>query len=31
MSQPNLSALRAVANRLDSLGLDYAFVGGSTR
>jgi hypothetical protein len=29
MSQPNLSALRAVADRLDSLGLDYAFVGGS--
>lgn len=29
MSQPNLGALRAVADRLDSLGLDYAFVGGS--
>jgi hypothetical protein len=29
MSQPNLAAMRAVADRLDSLGLDYAFVGGS--
>jgi hypothetical protein len=29
MSQPNLGALRAVADRLDNLGLDYAFVGGS--
>jgi len=29
MSQPNLAALRAVADRLDGLGLDYAFVGGS--
>lgn len=29
MSQPNLPAMRAVANRLDSLGLDYAFVGGA--
>ena len=29
MSQPNLGALRTVADRLDSLGLDYAFVGGS--
>ena len=29
MSQPNLGALRAVADRLDRLGLDYAFVGGS--
>ena len=29
MSQPNLGAMRAVADRLDSLGLDYAFVGGS--
>lgn len=29
MSQPNLSALRAVADHLDNLGLDYAFVGGS--
>ncbi len=29
MSQPNLSAMRAVADRLDSSGLDYAFVGGS--
>ncbi len=29
MSQLNLGALRTVADRLDSLGLDYAFVGGS--
>ena len=29
MPQPNLGALRAVADRLDRLGLDYAFVGGS--
>ncbi len=29
MSQPNLPALRAVAAKLDSLGLDYAFVGGA--
>lgn len=29
MPLPNLTALRAVADRLDSLGLDYAFVGGS--
>lgn len=29
MSQPNLAAMRVVADRLDSLGLDYAFVGGS--
>lgn len=29
MPLPNLAALRAVADRLDSLGLDYAFVGGS--
>jgi len=29
MPQPNLSALRAVADRLDLLGLNYAFVGGS--
>jgi len=29
MSQPNLGALRAVADRLDQLGLAYAFVGGS--
>jgi len=29
MSQPNLAAMRAIADRLDSLGLDYAFVGGS--
>ena len=28
MSQPNLSALRAVADHLDNLGLDYAFVDG---
>lgn len=29
MPSPNLSALRAVADRLDTLGLNYAFVGGS--
>ncbi len=29
MPRPNLTALRAVADRLDNLGLDYAFVGGS--
>lgn len=29
MPPPNLAALLAVADRLDSLGLDYAFVGGS--
>jgi predicted nucleotidyltransferase len=29
MSQPNVTAMLAVADRLDSLGLDYAFVGGS--
>jgi hypothetical protein len=29
MSQLNLDAMRAVADRLDSLGLAYAFVGGS--
>lgn len=29
MPTPNIGALRAVADRLDSLGLDYAFVGGS--
>ncbi|MDI1249374.1 MAG: hypothetical protein PSV13_10970 [Lacunisphaera sp.] len=29
MPPPNLAALRAVADRLDGLGLDYAFVGGS--
>lgn len=29
MPLPNLAALRAVADRLDSLRLDYAFVGGS--
>jgi hypothetical protein len=29
MSQPNIAAMRAVADRLDSLDLDYAFVGGS--
>lgn len=29
MSQPNLPAMRAVADRLDRLGLDYAFVGGA--
>ncbi|MEO6876677.1 MAG: hypothetical protein ABI222_17845 [Opitutaceae bacterium] len=29
MSSPNLGALRAVADRLDTLGLSYAFVGGS--
>lgn len=29
MPAPNLGALRAVADRLDGLGLSYAFVGGS--
>lgn len=29
MSQPNLGALRAVADRLDGLGMEYAFLGGS--
>jgi hypothetical protein len=29
MPLPNLGALRAVADRLDRLGLSYAFVGGS--
>lgn len=29
MRSPNLGALRAVADRLDGLGLSYAFVGGS--
>ncbi|MEJ1973090.1 MAG: hypothetical protein WDM96_11720 [Lacunisphaera sp.] len=29
MPSPNLGALRAVADRLDALGLSYAFVGGS--
>jgi len=29
MPLPNLGALRAVADRLDRLGLNYAFVGGS--
>ncbi|EIP98900.1 protein of unknown function (DUF1814) [Opitutaceae bacterium TAV1] len=29
MPPPNLAALRAVADRLDSLGLEYAFLGGS--
>ncbi len=29
MPPPNLGALRAVADRLDGLGLNYAFVGGS--
>jgi hypothetical protein len=29
VSQPNLAALRVVADRLDRLRLDYAFVGGS--
>ncbi|MEN9634943.1 MAG: hypothetical protein RL077_3347 [Verrucomicrobiota bacterium] len=29
MSQPNLGALRAVAERLDGLGMEYAFLGGS--
>jgi len=29
MSLPDLGALRAVADRLDGLGLEYAFVGGS--
>ena len=29
MPAPNLGALRAAADRLDGLGLSYAFVGGS--
>ena len=29
MSPPNLPALRSVADRLDRLGLDYAFMGGA--
>lgn len=29
MPPPNLATLRAVADRLDRLGLDYAFVGGA--
>lgn len=29
MPSPNIGALRAVADRLDGLGLNYAFVGGS--
>ena len=29
MSVPNLGAMRAVADRLDRVGLPYAFVGGS--
>jgi predicted nucleotidyltransferase len=29
MAPPNLGAMRAVADRLDRLGLEYAFVGGS--
>lgn len=29
MSTPNLGALRTVADRLDQLGLSYAFIGGS--
>ena len=29
MGPPNLGAMRAVADRLDRLGLEYAFVGGS--
>ena len=29
MSLPNLAAMRAVADRLGGLGLDYAFLGGS--
>lgn len=29
MPPPNIGALRAVAERLDNLGLHYAFVGGS--
>lgn len=29
MPPPNLAALRAVADRLDGLGLEYAFVGGA--
>jgi hypothetical protein len=29
MSLPNLGGMRAVADRLDGLGLEYALVGGS--
>src|ERR1700677_39409 len=29
MSLPNIGTLRAVADRLDGLGLNYAFIGGS--
>ena len=29
MPPPNVGVLRAVADRLDGLGLDYAFVGGA--
>jgi len=29
MSPPNLAAMRAVADRMEQVGLDYAFVGGS--
>jgi hypothetical protein len=29
MSQPNLAAMAAVAGRLDGMGLEYAFLGGS--
>jgi hypothetical protein len=29
MSQPNLAAMAAVAGRLDGIGLEYAFLGGS--
>ena len=29
MALPNLGAMRAVADRLDQLGIPYAFVGGS--
>lgn len=29
MSQPNIGAMRAVAGRLDQLGVNYAFVGGA--
>lgn len=28
MSQPNLASMRTVADRMDRLGLDYAFAGG---
>lgn len=30
MALPNIGAMRAVADKLDGLGLEYAFVGGFT-